>query len=461
MKNELFDEALLKRYDTAVPRYTSYPAAPHFRPLSEQQYLQWISESNDCAQPLPLSIYIHIPFCSTVCFYCACTKIITANRKHSEPYLDRLLREIHLISNRIDTDRRVEQMHWGGGTPTFLSRTQMRILMDELKSRFRFADDLESEVSIELDPREVGPGDVGFLREQGFNRVSLGVQDIDPDVQTAVNRVQPYEQTLDVFDAARDSGFKSISMDLIYGLPRQSPRTFETTLDAIIQTRPDRLSVFNYAHLPRRFKVQKQIDPAQLPTAHEKLDILKMTIERLSAAGYVYIGMDHFSLPDDELTLAQRNGTLHRNFQGYSTHRDCDLIGLGASSIGQIGGSYAQNHVPLEEYHRNVDAGVLPVVRGLQPDADDLLRRAVITQLICNFRVDMDAIADRHDIDFGRYFAGELDRLRVMQEDGLVEIGAAEIRINTRGRLLVRNICSVFDAYLQTEENNRGYSKAI
>lgn len=461
MSNELFNEELLQRYDTSVPRYTSYPTAPQFQPLSEQQYLGWISGSNEQAQPLPLSIYAHIPFCSTVCFYCACTKIITANRKHSEPYLDRLIREIRLIADHVDTSRTVEQMHWGGGTPTFLSRPQMQMLMDELRSHFEFADDKEAEISIELDPREVGPGDVSFLREQGFNRVSLGVQDIDPEVQTAVNRIQPFEQTLEVFNAARENNFSSISMDLIYGLPRQSAARFESTLEAIIETRPDRLSVFNYAHLPQRFKVQKQIDTTQLPSGREKLGILKMTIERLSEAGYVYIGMDHFSLPDDELALAQKNGSLQRNFQGYSTHRDCDLIGLGASSIGQVSGNYAQNYVQLEEYYQAVDAGILPVVRGLQPDADDILRRTVITRLICNFCVDTTAVSEQYDIDFGDYFSREIDHLRSMEGDGLVEIDDSEIRINTRGRLLVRNICSVFDAYLQASENNRGYSRAI
>jgi len=459
--SELFDETLLERYDTTVPRYTSYPTAPQFHPLDEEQYLGWIARSNDGGNPLPLSIYVHIPFCSTVCFYCACTKIITANRNRAEPYLRGLLGEIRLISDRLDTSRVVEQMHWGGGTPTFISRAQMQMLMDELRSCFNFANDAASEMSIELDPREVGPGDIGFLREQGFNRVSLGVQDIDPDVQSAVNRIQPFEQTLGVFSAAREHSFKSISMDLIYGLPRQTPKRFESTLDAIIRVRPDRLSVFNYAHLPQRFKVQQQIDPSELPSRREKLDILKMTIERLSAAGYLYIGMDHFSQPEDELALAQKNGTLHRNFQGYSTHRDCDLIGLGASSIGQVGGNYAQNHVRLEDYHRSIDAARLPIVRGVKLNADDRLRRTVITELICNFRVDMDAIDVRYEIDFTRYFSNELEQLQVMQDDGLVEVDDATIRINPRGRLLVRNICSVFDAYLQTSEKFRGYSKAI
>lgn len=461
MYSELFNESLIKRYDTSVPRYTSYPTAPHFSPLDEATYVNWIETSNNRPDARPLSLYIHIPFCSTVCYYCACTKIITANRKHAEPYLRRLLNEIGMISDRSDSARKVKQMHWGGGTPTFLNRSQMQSLIDSLRSGFSFDTDADSEFSIELDPREVSTEDIGFLRAQGFNRLSLGVQDINPAVQLAVNRIQPFDHTQEIFAAAREHGFNSISMDLIYGLPLQTPHSFETTLDEIIQTRPDRLSVFNYAHLPQRFKVQKQIKQEELPSRAEKLDILRLTIERLCNAGYVYIGMDHFARPDDELAIAQVNGTLHRNFQGYSTHRDCDLIGLGVSSIGRINDNYAQNHSAIEDYHQAIDDNKLPVNRGLELNADDKLRRAVINELICNFRLDTGAIQDRYGIEFSSYFAHEIGRLAIMRDDGLIEMNDTEIRVNQPGRLLVRNICSVFDLYLRTNNEKTGYSKAI
>ncbi len=461
MYSELFNESLIKRYDTSVPRYTSYPTAPHFSALGEATYVDWIETSNDRPDARPLSLYIHIPFCSTVCYYCACTKIITANRKHAKPYLRRLLNEIGMISDRTDSARKVKQMHWGGGTPTFLDRSQMQSLIDSLRSGFSFDTDADSEFSIELDPREVTTGDIEFLRAQGFNRLSLGVQDINPAVQLAVNRIQPFDHTQEIFEAAREHGFNSISMDLIYGLPLQTPHSFETTLDEIIQTRPDRLSVFNYAHLPQRFKVQKQIKQQDLPSQAEKLDILRLTIERLCDAGYVYIGMDHFARPDDELAIAQVNGTLHRNFQGYSTHRDCDLIGLGVSSIGRINDNYAQNHSAIEDYHRAIDDNKLPVNRGLELNADDKLRRAVINELICNFRLDIGAIQNRYEIEFSSYFAHEIDRLAIMRDDGLVDMNESEIRVNQPGRLLVRNICSVFDLYLRTNNEKTGYSRAI
>jgi len=461
MHNELFNESLIKRYDTSVPRYTSYPTAPHFRPLDESTYTGWLDASNNRPDARPLSLYIHIPFCSTVCYYCACTKIITANRKHAEPYLRRLLAEIRMISGQIINGRKVRQMHWGGGTPTFLDRGQMRSLIDSLRAGFEFDTDEDSEFSIELDPREVTTQDIGFLRTQGFNRLSLGVQDTNPAVQLAVNRIQPFDHTREILEAARGHGFKSISMDLIYGLPKQTPHSFDITLDEIIQTRPDRLSVFNYAHLPQRFKVQKQIKQGELPTRAEKLDILRLTIERLCDAGYVYIGMDHFARPGDELAIAQANGTLHRNFQGYATHRNCDLIGLGVSSIGRINGNYAQNYSQIEDYHRAIDDNTLPIARGLRLTADDKLRRSVINELMCNFRLDIGAMQTGFGIEFSSYFADEMGRLQTMRDDGLVDFNESEIRVNPPGRLLVRNICSVFDLYLRTNTEKNGYSRAI
>ena len=461
MQNELFNEELIRRYDILAPRYTSYPTAPKFYPIDEQRYRDWVSLSHQNDVPKPLSLYVHIPFCSTVCYYCACTKVITANRQHAIPYLRDLLKEIEMQEGLFDSERSVEQVHWGGGTPTFLNRGQMEQLMDTLRSCFRFCDDTAGEYSIELDPREVDPEDIAFLRGLGFNRLSLGVQDIDQRVQIAVNRIQPIEKTLEVLQAANECGFGSISLDLIYGLPLQTLDSFKATIDAIILIKPDRLSVFNYAHLPERFKVQRQINPADLPSPAEKLRILKMTIETLCNAGYIYIGMDHFARPQDDLAKAQRNGSLHRNFQGYSTHGDCDLIGLGASSIGRINGNYAQNYHALEDYQESINGNVLPVTRGFELTFDDNLRRTIISELICHFRLDVPSIEYRYQIRFADYFADELKALTAMENDGLIDLQESEITVKTPGRLLVRNICAVFDHYFNWGGKKERFSKAI
>ena len=454
-----FDPDLLRRYDRSGPRYTSYPTAVQFHEgFGEQQYRDIASASN--ASGNPLSLYFHLPFCDTVCYYCACNKVVTKRRDKAEPYLQRLYHELQMQGELFDSDRVVDQLHWGGGTPTFISHQQMRELMAETRRRFTLHDDDEGEYSIEIDPREAGADTVALLRELGFNRMSLGVQDFDPAVQQAVNRIQSIEQTVEVLDAARGEGFKSVSVDLIYGLPLQSQESFIATVDRVIDFAPDRLSVFNYAHLPEMFKPQRRIADDQLPSAAEKLAILEATAERLAQAGYVYIGMDHFARPDDELARAQREGTLYRNFQGYSTHADCDLIGLGATSIGQVGNCYAQNLKSLDDYYACIDDGRLAVFRGVALDADDLLRRSVITDLICHFALDFAVVERGMEQRFEDYFAVELAEIEAMGQDGLLQLRGRRIEVLPRGRLLIRNICMVFDRYLRESQQQR-FSKVI
>jgi len=457
----VFDEALIKRYDKSGPRYTSYPTAPQFHVgFGEAEYTAIARATNSEAAKRPLSLYFHIPFCDTVCYYCGCNKVVTKDRTRSSPYLERLFKEIAMQGALFDNDRTVDQLHWGGGTPTFISHEEMTALMDTTRKHFRLRDDDTGEYSIEIDPREVKKDTIAVLRSLGFNRMSLGVQDFDPRVQKAVNRIQSEEETMFVLQSARDTGFKSISIDLIYGLPFQSVDSFGMTLDKILAISPDRLSVFNYAHLPELFKPQRRINADDLPSPQEKLNILHMTIERLTAAGYVYIGMDHFAKPGDELAVAQREGTLYRNFQGYSTHADCDLIGLGATSIGQVGRSYAQNLKELEEYYAAIDAGKLAVFRGVELTDDDVLRREVITQLICHFHLDKAAVGKRFGIDFDSYFASELKDLEGMQADGLLTHTAGAIDVHPVGKLLIRNICMTFDRYLREKRDQR-FSKVI
>ena len=461
MHKLVVDPDLIRRYDKSGPRYTSYPTAVEFHGgFTEAEYRAWAKRSNEITPPRPLSLYFHIPFCDTVCFYCACNKVVTKNRRRAAPYLDHLHREIARQSELFDRKRVVEQLHWGGGTPTFISHEEMQQLMDVTRRHFHLRDDDQGEYGIEIDPREVRTETLALLRRLGFNRLSMGVQDFDPVVQKAVNRLQSEAGTFAVLAQARTLGFRSISMDLIYGLPHQSVASFGRTLDKIISAGPDRLSVFNYAHLPEMFKPQRRIRAEDLPSPQEKLNILQLTIERLSQAGYVYIGMDHFARPDDELAVAQRNGTLYRNFQGYSTHAECDLIGLGVTSIGMVGDSYCQNQRTLEEYYAAIDGGHLPVMRGITLNADDKLRREIITQLICHFMLDVSTVEKSHDIRFSEYFSTELADLKVMQQDGLLDMDAGAIRVRPAGKLLIRNICMVFDRYLR-EKQQRRFSKVI
>ncbi len=457
-----FNADLIRRYDKAGPRYTSYPTAVQFHDgFGEQQYRKWAQYSNEHPPGHPLSLYFHLPFCATVCYYCACNKIITKNRARAIPYLEHLHQEIAMQGTLFNKERKVEQLHWGGGTPTFIDHDQMRELMRVTGEHFNLRDDDLGEYSIEVDPREADADTIKLLREIGFNRLSMGVQDFDPDVQKAVNRIQSEEVTLAVLEAARQQGFKSVSMDLIYGLPHQSVGSFSRTLDKVIAATPDRLSVFNYAHLPALFKTQRQMNEADMPSPAEKLDILQHTIEQLSDAGYIYIGMDHFARPDDELALAQHSRTLYRNFQGYSTHSDCDLVAMGSTSISKVGQSYSQNEKDLEGYYSRIDNGELPVFRGIELDADDILRREVITQLICHFTLDIPALETAHGIKFSQYFDVERGELQGMQDDGLLVQDNSHITILPAGRLLVRNICMVFDRYLRDSDRTRRFSRVI
>jgi len=455
----IFDPELIRKYDKAGPRYTSYPTAVQFHEeFGATQYQELAQGSN--ASGKPLSLYFHIPFCDTVCYYCACNKIVTKNRRRAVPYLDHLQREIALQGALFDRSRPVTQLHWGGGTPTFLSAQEMRTLMRVTGEHFQLLPNDQGEYSIEVDPREADADTIALLRELGFNRLSVGIQDFDPLVQQAVNRIQSKEITLAVMEAARREGFKSISVDLIYGLPHQNVERFSRTIAAIIDAAPDRIAVFNYAHLPELFKTQRQIDSEALPSAAVKLDILKTVIETLTAAGYVYIGMDHFAKPDDELALAQQAGTLYRNFQGYSTHADCDLVAMGTTAIGMVGDSYSQNLKTPDEYYACIDTNQVPVFRGVELTADDRLRRAVITQLICHFALDFRAVETAHGIDFADYFALECEDLADMANDGLLTLDARGIRVRPAGRLLIRNICMVFDHYLRQQTRQR-FSKVI
>ena len=455
----VFDPELIRRYDKSGPRYTSYPTAVQFHEeFDDARYEAYARESN--ASGRPLSLYFHIPFCDTVCFYCACNKVVTKDRTRAGGYLERLHKEIAMQGALFDKGRTVDQLHWGGGTPTFISHPEMEDLMRVTGEHFNLRDDDTGEYSIEIDPREVSEETIAVLRRIGFNRMSMGVQDFDPKVQAAVNRNQTERQTMAALEAARQEGFKSMSLDLIYGLPFQSVESFQRTLEKVLTISPDRLSIFNYAHLPELFKPQRRINAEDLPAPQQKLDILQTTIETLTANGYVYIGMDHFAKPDDELAVAQRDGTLYRNFQGYSTHADCDLIGMGNTAISMVGASYAQSFRELEDYYARIDNGRLAIFRGVDLDADDILRRDVITRLICHFQLDKAAVAERHGIDFDDYFAPELQDLAEMEGDGLLAVTDATIQVQPAGKLLIRNICMVFDRYLR-EKGGQRFSKVI
>ena len=454
------DLDLIRRMDRSGPRYTSYPTADRFmEAFGPDTYRSWAARRNIGAVRRALSIYVHLPFCSTICFYCACNKIVTRNRGKGERYLDYLFREIDMQGELFRDDPVVEQMHWGGGTPTFYSLDQLSALCDRLKKNFRMSDN--GEYSIEIDPRSVSPQTMQGLRQIGFNRVSLGVQDFDPAVQKAINRIQSEAKTLEIMDASREAGFTSINVDLIYGLPEQTLISLNRTLARVVAASPDRVALYNYAHLPSRFKPQRRIDEQRLPSPEAKLKMLGLAARVFAEAGYVYIGMDHFAKPDDPLAVAQRNGRLHRNFQGYSTHAECDLIGLGVSSIGAIGPTFSQNHRDLDGYYDSLDRGDLPVVRGMELSQDDLARRAVIQALSCNFRLSKQSIEVAYLLDFDRYFSSEMAELRQLALDGLVETDSDWITVTPRGRMLIRNVCMVFDRYLRREQETRRYSRVI
>ncbi len=459
----LVDRDLCRRFDISGPRYTSYPTADRFQSNPGHQLLVDALQQRP-ASDQPLSLYVHLPFCSTVCYYCGCNKVITKDHNKSSRYLDYLEREIDMQLASLSGSKSVAQLHWGGGTPTFLSDDEMRRLMTMLRSRFEFLPD--GEYSIEIDPRSVDPRRAHLLAELGFNRMSLGIQDFDPQVQQAVNRRQSFEQTRDVLLAARDAGFKSVSVDLIYGLPRQTLEGFKATLDKAISLLPDRIALYSYAHLPQIFMPQRRIQEAELPKAEEKLSLMAMAIETLVNAGYVFIGMDHFARPDDELALAQQAGKLHRNFQGYSTHAELDLLAFGVSAIAKVGPVYAQNAKTLDEYYGDLDAGHLPVRRGYRMNDDDALRRAVIQELMCHFKLDFAEVEQAWSIDFRSYFADALEQLAPLAEAGLLTLTAQRIMVEPKGRLLVRIIAMAFDHYLQQDRQNAAvgrprYSRVI
>ena len=445
----LIDTGLLERYDRQGPRYTSYPAAPQFTSAFGVADLRaHAARSNLRPGPRELSLYVHVPFCFSPCFYCGCNRVISRDTAKAERYVEHLLHEIALIAPLFDREREVVQLHLGGGTPNFLSAETLQWLIDGLGEAFTLSRARSRDYSIELDPRSVPPDYAPALARLGFNRVSLGVQDFDPEVQRAVNRMQSTEETLDLIDACRDSGFRSVNVDLIYGLPRQTPAAFRRTLRMVMSARPDRLAVYGYAHLPGLFKAQRRIDAATLPSAAERLELLQLAIEELCAGGYRYIGMDHFALPDDELVQAQEVGALQRNFMGYTTHAGCDLIGLGVSAISHIGESYSQNFRELKKWESALATGRLPLWRGLTPSADDRIRAEVIGQLMCQGAIDMRAIEARYRIDFAAYFEQALTRLRSHLADGLIVIADGRITAIASGRLLLRSIAMCFDAYL-------------
>jgi oxygen-independent coproporphyrinogen-3 oxidase len=459
-RSVIFDAQTIKRFDVNGPRYTSYPTADRFAAFDSKAAAHWLSRRGEDARGQPYSLYFHIPFCNTICYYCGCNKIITKDHGRSAKYLKYLAKELALQSAHLaEDDRRVSQLHWGGGTPTFLAHDEMRQLMASTRQHFELVEG--GEYSIEVDPRKVDKPTVELLGELGFNRMSIGVQDFDEDVQRAVNRIQSEEETRAVIDNARANGFSSISVDLIYGLPRQTVAGFSRTLDRIIEISPDRLSVYNYAHLPALFMPQRRINNAELPSPEARLQILALAIEKLTGAGYVYIGMDHFAKPDDELALAQAQKCLQRNFQGYSTHADCDMLSFGISSISKVGAAYYQNVKTLDEYYAQLDAGTLPVFRGIEASAEDLLRRAIIQSLMCHFELSFAAVEAAGGVDFKSHFAAELEELASMVEAGLVRIEDDRIVVLPAGRMLVRAISMVFDTWLRADKQRTRYSRVI
>ncbi len=461
-----FDANLIRKLNQLGPRYTSYPTADRFSDaFSYGDYLQAVASVRARGGRNPLSLYLHIPFCDTVCYYCACNKIVTKDRSKAVTYLSYLKREIEIQGKLFAGMNRTEQLHFGGGTPTYLSDQQMDELMAHLRRWFQFAPDDSGEYSIEVDPRTVSAARVHNLRAQGFNRISLGVQDFDPDVQKAVNRIQPEAQTLEVINAAREAKYRSVSIDLIYGLPRQNVMTMAQTLAKVIAADPDRIAVYNYAHMPHLFKPQRRIADQELPSSDTKLDMLFLCIKRLTEAGYVYIGMDHFAKPGDELAVAQRQGRLHRNFQGYSTHAEADLVSCGVSAISSVGATYSQNVKTLDAYYDHIDKNELPIVRGIKLNMDDAVRRAIIQMLMCNFELSIASIELAYPITFLTYFAAEQEMLQELAADGLLTIDAEWLTVTLKGRLLIRNICMVFDRYLSAARaantESLRYSKTI
>jgi oxygen-independent coproporphyrinogen III oxidase len=458
--NLIIDTDLIRKYGGHGPRYTSYPTADRFvEAFDARAYGHWLENRNIGGFGRPLSLYVHLPFCDTICYYCACNKIVTRDHSRAAKYLPYLQKEMALLGGHLGDDRTLRQLHWGGGTPTFLSDAEMAQLMSLIRSEFTL--DPAGEYAIEIDPRRVTRDRIAWLSELGFNRLSLGVQDFDHDVQVAVNRVQSVDETEEVIRAARENGFRSVNIDLIFGLPRQSVAGFSRTLERVIECFPDRIALYSYAHLPTVFKPQRRIHEAELPRPDVKLQLLTTAVARLREAGYTYIGMDHFARPTDDLAVAQRKGRLTRNFQGYSSAGECDIVAVGVSSISTIGPVYAQNAKEVEDYYARLDRGLLPVWRGVEMSPDDLVRRAVIQSLACHFHVSKEAISIAHLVEFDRYFASELRQLVELEDDGLVKVEDDWITVTPEGRLLVRAICMVFDRYLRAQQSRASYSRVM
>lgn len=462
MDNKItFNKDLIRRYDTFGPRYTSYPTAVQFSTdFDTEDYLAWVAQSNDDPIPAPLSLYLHIPFCDTICYYCGCSKVVTKDKSKAAHYIDLLKQEIKLQGALFARDRVVTQIHWGGGTPTFLNDKEISGIIECIRENFNVPEKNEVEFGIEVDPRTVDQQRLNNLNKLGFNRISFGVQDFDSCVQEAVNRVQSTEQIKQHISDSRSLNFKSINIDLMYGLPHQSTESFSETLDTTIELDPDRIAIYNYAHMPEMFKPQRRIKEEDLPSAEEKLNILQLSIDKLQDAGYVYIGMDHFAKETDSLVTAQQQGSLHRNFQGYSTNADCDMIAMGVTAIGRIGDNYSQNVRSIEEYEESLKQGKIPVFRGIELSDDDVLRREIINQLMCNNKLNIKNIEKKWGIDFKVYFKLPLKNLQKMADDGLLKIGKTKLTITKTGRLLARSICMQFDRYLQEKETKR-FSRVI
>jgi oxygen-independent coproporphyrinogen-3 oxidase len=457
-----FPAELITKYGLAGPRYTSYPTALQFHEgFDAEAYRRHVQNSNDDLIPRPLSLYVHLPFCKELCYYCACNKKVTRNTQLAETYLQQLDKEIEMQGRLFDADRQVIQLHFGGGTPTYYDDTQLRHIVEQLSRNFLLSRSASREFSIEIDPRTVDANRIAHLAEIGFNRVSMGIQDFDPAVQKAVNRIQDEGETLRLIEAARDSGFNSVSVDLIYGLPLQTAESFERTIDSVLSVRPNRLSVYNYAHLPHLFRAQRMISTQEVPAPEVRLQLLASTIRKLVEAGYVYIGMDHFALPDDELSLAMEDGTLQRNFQGYSTCRETDLVGMGVSAIGKVGNSFVQNLKDIRDWQAAIDEGLLPVWRGLSLSGEDKLRRDVISAIMCQGNVRFEEFEQKYKIDFATHFALELETLKPLEADGLIELSEQGFEVTPTGLLLLRIIAMKFDEYLINDLQGKSYSKVI
>lgn len=455
-----FDRLLIASLPANGPRYTSYPTADRFHSsFTESEYINALEQRRSGALNKPISLYIHIPFCNTICYYCGCNKIITKDTGRADAYIEYLEKETALLAKHLHGRHKLAQLHFGGGTPTFLNDEQLERVFSMIRKHFELMP--TGEYSIEIDPRKVSRETVLHLGKLGFNRMSVGIQDFDPKVQQAVNRIQSLEETRTVIEAAREAGFKSVSVDLIYGLPHQNTNSIKNTLDTVLSLNPDRLALYHYAHLPHLFKPQRRIDTEAVPGSEEKLDMLQYAVNYLTENGYIFIGMDHFAKPDDELATALNEGRLQRNFQGYSTYADCDLVAIGVSSIGKIGNTYAQNEKNIEAYYAALDAGHLPILRGYTLNQDDLLRRNIIQDLMCRFALDFRTYEELFSIRFQHYFAEELKDLELLAELGLLSLENHSLQVSAKGRFLIRNIAMVFDYHLRHKETATKYSQTV